>query len=375
MHDAGFTGGDSLNWTEERDRLITLALSTGWCAAGTTTPDPFLNAEEHLLDALKEGRLTGMPWMHEQRAHASTHLADRFPWAQSIIALAWPYSPHSTSNPTAPERTGRIAAYALLQDGNEDRPEDYHPLLERKCQELVRELHHSFPDLRTKIFVDHGWAVDRAIAERAGIGFIGKNACLITQHGGSFVLLAAIVTSLPFPPTPPSRKSCGSCRTCIDSCPTGAILSPGVIDARKCISYWTIEHAGPVPEHIRPLIGEWVFGCDLCQDVCPINVRKALPQNRHAGSSPAHHVDLIELLSLDEESFTTQFGKTPIGRTGLERFLRNVIIALGNVGTLSALPHLEKYRAHASEDHMELCTWAAHTIQQRATEAPTLPLH
>ncbi len=355
--------------------MLAAARKDGWCAAGIAAPAPFPDAEAHLLDSLRSGRLSGMPWMHERRAHAATHLADRFPWAQSIIALAWPYSPgdSSAARPTYP--AGRIASYALLSESDSTRPEDYHSLLERKCNELIRDLRLSHPALRAKIFVDHGWAVDRAIAERAGIGFLGKNSCLITPHGGSFVLLASIVTSLPYPPTAPSRKSCGSCTTCMAACPTGAIRAPGVIDARKCISYWTIEHEGPIPEDIRPLLGDWIFGCDICQDVCPINMRKSLPPMHGREGSPAALMDLISLLSLDSERFMELFGGSPIERTGRERLLRNVIIALGNVGTPAALPHLEQHREHADEAGRELIAWAIMAIRQRTTDPSSLPLH
>ncbi len=375
MHSAGFIGKRHAPWQEERDRVFDAALAAGWCAAGTATVDPFPDAEQHLLDAIRQGRLTGMDWMHERRAHAAAHLDERFPWAKSIIALAWPYPPGGmTANP-APGGAGRIASYALLRESGATRAEDYHSLLERKCRELVQHLRTTHPDCRAKIFVDHGWAVDRAIAERAGIGFIGKNACLITPHGGSFVLLASIVTSLPFPPTAPSRKSCGSCTACMSGCPTGAILSPGVIDSRKCISYWTIEHEGDIPEDIRPLLGDWIFGCDLCQDVCPINGVKALPGLHAGGELPSSRMDLVQLLFLDDGGFLDLFAGTPVERTGRIRLVRNVVIALGNVGTLEVLPHLATFMESADGAMEELAAWAVMSIRRRQANPARLPLH
>jgi epoxyqueuosine reductase len=209
---------------------------------------------------------------------------------------------------------------------------------------LVESLSLRFPGLRWHRFVDHGRALDRAIAERAGVGFCGKNTQLIAGQGGSYVLLASLLLSLELSPDQPSHKGCGHCRACLPSCPTGALVAPGVIDAPRCISYLTIEHQGPIPEPMRSLMGGWVFGCDLCQEACPINARLAPdpvpvgPASSRRG--PVPFPDLIELLSLSDTAFRSRFRSTTVHRSGRERLARNAAIALGNAGERSAVPAL-----------------------------------
>lgn len=204
---------------------------------------------------------------------------------------------------------------------------------------------------RAKRFIDHGWALDRAIAERAGIGFAGKHASVITLEAGSYVLLASIAVSVDLPVDSPSQRGCGRCTACLPSCPTGAIVAPGVIDARRCISYLTIEHRGPIPNELRPLLGTWAFGCDLCQEACPINHRLA-PQPLDVDTvttarGPVPHPDLIECLELTESEFTARFRGTAVARTGRAGLARNCAIALGNAGDRAALPAL---RSSADQD-------------------------
>jgi epoxyqueuosine reductase len=246
----------------------------------------------------------------------------------------------------APDGTvrGRFSAYACTEDGG--RAVDYHDLLAERCDALVDWLQERVHAVRAKRFVDHGWALDRAIAERAGIGFAGKHASVITTGAGSYVLLAAIAVSVPLPVDGPSRRGCGRCMTCLPACPTGAIVAPGVIDARRCISYLTIEHRGPIPEDLRPLMGTWAFGCDLCQEACPINHRLA-PQHLDVGMAttaggPVPHPDLIECLELTDAEFATRFNGTAVSRTGRAGLARNCAIALGNAGDDAALPSLRR---------------------------------
>jgi epoxyqueuosine reductase len=262
-----------------------------------------------------------------------------------LIALPFPYQP---ARPRAADGEGtirgRFAAYVCTVDG--DQPADYHDLLARRCDALVDWLRVRDPAIRGKRFVDHGWALDRAIAERAGLGFAGKHASVITTVAGSYVLLASIAVSIALPVDEPSRRGCGSCAACLPSCPTGAIVSPGVIDARRCISYLTIEHRGAIPIELRPLMGTWAFGCDLCQEACPINHRLAPAPLEHGSPStergPVPHPDLVECLELTEEAFTARFRGTAVSRTGRAGLARNCAIALGNAGDRAALPALER---------------------------------
>jgi epoxyqueuosine reductase len=320
-------------WEALREELRAHALESGWCALGVTGVEAFVEARRRGLDAIAAGRMDGMPWMTAERVTASTDLGARYPWAQSLIALAWPYQPAGPALERDGQRPrGRMAAYAMLRDGDGGGA-DYHAVLARGCGDLVAWLRARFPDLRAKAFVDHGWAMDRAVAERAGIGFTGKHASLLTTTAGSYVLLAEIAVSLPFPPDQPSKKGCGSCSACLPSCPTGAIVAPGVIDARRCISYLTIEHSGPIPLELRPLMGTWAFGCDLCQEACPINHRLApVPAGTAArpANGPVPAPDLVDLLQMDESAFAERFAGTAVARSGRARLARNAAVALGN---------------------------------------------
>ena len=338
-------GRGGADWLKLRDQLIAEARRQGWAAAGVTSVAPFTIARQHALDAIAEGRMEGMPWYTAERVEKASDLGARYPWAQSVVALAWPYrpaatGPHGASLPGRPR--GRFSAYACLPDP--DNPRDYHDLLADRCDALVAWLSTRSHGLRSKRFIDHGWALDRAVAERAGIGFTGKNACLITIEAGSYVMLAELVLSIPLPPSAPTARNCGTCSRCIPACPTGAIREPGVIDATRCISYLTIEHRGPIPVPLRPLMGTWAFGCDICQDVCPINERLA-PSALEPGpatieSGPVPFPDLVACLELDEDGFTQRFRTTSVWRTGRAGLARNAAIALGNSGDPLAIPAL-----------------------------------
>jgi epoxyqueuosine reductase len=334
----------------------------GFAEVGVTDLAPFDQAAARARRALAEGRMNGMPWYTEERVNQAADLRRRFPWGRSLVALSFPYQPATTlgTNPDHPpgsaERPrGRIAGYAL--------GEDYHLRIDRALKLLVERLVERSPGLLWHRFVDHGRALDRAIAERAGLGFCGKHTQLITRQGGSYVLLASLLLSVELVPDVPSKRSCGSCRQCLPSCPTGALLSPGVIDAPRCISYLTIEHAGPIPLALRPLMGTWVFGCDLCQEACPINQRIS-PAPVPAGlastsSGPVPFPDLVELLELSEPSFQARFRSTTIRRSGRERLARNAAVALGNAGQRSAVPPLSRALARDPSAVVRgACAWA-----------------
>lgn len=337
-----------------RDELLAQARAQGFAAAGIASVAPFTQARRRGLDALAAGRMEGMPWFNRARVAGAAELGKRHPWGRSLLALAWPYAPAAlrgtppTSAPAPPGRPrGRMAAYACLPGGDGE-VVDYHDRLAGECDRLVDWLRVRFPELRAKRFVDHGWAADRAIAERAGVGFSGKNTCLLTPGAGSYVLLAEVLISVALPPTKPSQRSCGRCHACIDACPTGAIVAPGVLDARRCISYLTIEHRGPIPVELRELVGTWAFGCDLCQEVCPINQRLApapLPTGPASTQrGPVPWPDLVECLALDEDEFRRRFRSSAVWRAGRAGLARNAAIALGNAGDPGATPALVRAR-------------------------------
>lgn len=327
------------------------ASRVGFAACGVTSVRPFTEARTRALAAIDAGRMDGMSWYTRDRVEASADIGGRYPWARSIIALAWPYQPAGSELPTddigdATVR-GRFSAYACTRDGG--CTVDYHDLLAERCDALVEWLGERVEGVRAKRFVDHGWALDRAIAERAGVGFAGKHSSVITLAAGSYVLLASIAVSVPLPVDVPSRRGCGRCTACIPACPTGAIVAPGVIDARRCISYLTIEHRGPIPDEFRPLMGTWAFGCDLCQEACPINHRLA-PQPLDVATAstargPVPHPDLVECLELTDAEFKARFRATAVARTGRAGLARNCAIALGNAGDDAALPALQRSAA------------------------------
>ncbi len=229
---------------------------------------------------------------------------------------------------------GRISRYAWGKD--------YHAVMEPGLRRLAAFLLARGARV-ARYYVDTGPVIDRAAARRAGIGWYGKNTMIITRGGyGSWVFLGEILTDLALPPDRPAAGSCGSCGICLDACPTGAIVAPYVVDARRCISYLTIEHRGPIPREMRPLIGDHIFGCDICQTVCPHNT-KTLAQS-HPEFAPRPGVgarpELVPLLNISEEEFRRRFRGSPITRTKRRGLRRNVAVALGNSGDPGAVPAL-----------------------------------
>jgi len=320
------------------------AKALGFCAVGITSADPFEEAEAAAAQRTADGLMDGLNWWSEARVHASANPQRATPDARTLIALAFPYPSWEPPSPLAGEGRGggsvdeggprgRIASYALGRD--------YHEVLLERMQPLLAMLReHGYT---AKTYVDHGWMLDRAAAARAGIGWLGKNTNLLIPGVGSNVLLAEIVTSAPLEADPPLKKSCGACDACLRVCPTGALVSPGILDNRRCISFWTIEHRGVVPLAIRPLIGDWIFGCDLCQEVCPVNVRPATPDpNALAAFGPTIEARprLEDLLTLDEPAFRRRFRQSAVWRTRRVGLLRNVCIALGNIADRGSVPAL-----------------------------------
>jgi epoxyqueuosine reductase len=340
------------------------AKALGFCAVGITSADPFEEAEVAAAHRTADSLMDGLTWWSDARVHASANPRRATPDARTIIALAYPY-PHDSPSPargrgqiSEPRRgkasaeiseprcgkasaqiseprcgkasasvggpRGRIASYALGRD--------YHEVLLERMQPLLAMLRER--GYTAKTYVDHGWMLDRAAAARAGIGWLGKNTNLLIPGIGSNVLLAEIVTSAPLETDAPLKKTCGGCDACMRVCPTGALVSPGVLDNRRCISFWTIEHRGVIPLDMRPMIGDWIFGCDLCQEICPVNARPAAPdQSALAAFGPTIEARprLEELLTLDDAAFRTRFRESALWRTRRAGLLRNVCIALGNV--------------------------------------------
>jgi len=253
---------------------------------------------------------------------------------------------------------GPIARYARFTD--------YHDVMGERLKELSAFVNSLSTDTQSLWYVDTGPFLERDLAERAGLGFIGKHTNLISRELGNWFFLAEIITTLEIEPDAPEKNRCGNCTRCITACPTGAITAPFQLDARRCISYLTIELKGAIPEQLRPAIGNRIYGCDDCLQVCPWNrfAREGRMMKPHARAD-LDTPDLVELLALDDAVFKRRFGGTPMMRTRRRGLLRNVCVALGNIGDHTALPALE----HATMDKelliAEHARWAIDQIQSR----------
>ncbi len=250
---------------------------------------------------------------------------------QSIMTLGFRYTPPEISHELLhdPSR-GIIARYALY--------DDYHEVIAKKLKKLARAIEEKNGDPSWKAYVDTGPILEREWAQRAGLGYIGKNSNLINYEFGSYLFLAELFFSVEMPVVQAKQMgSCGSCTNCMDWCPTGAIVADKTVDARKCISYLTIEHRGAIPEEIRPLMKNRIYGCDICQEVCPWNGKpKAQEKADFKVREDLVAPPLETLLFFDDEAFKERFRKSPIKRAKREGFMRNVSIALGNWGTHDA---------------------------------------
>lgn len=271
------------------------------------------------LSAGRHGEMAYMAKAPERREHP----ARLFNGALSAVIVAMPQPPG---------QPGPISRYA--------RSEDYHEAMWSRLNALLRFVQERLPDANGKGCVDSAPVLERDFAASAGLGWIGKNTCLITPRVGSFYFIGELLLDIPLEPDPPIGQHCGTCRRCLDSCPTGAFVGPYELDARRCISYLTIELKGPIPRDLRPLMGTMIFGCDICQDVCPHNNWPSL-ESPLSVRNDLETPDLVELLSLDETGFRERFKGTPIMRTKRRGLLRNVCVALGNAGDPSAIPILE----------------------------------
>jgi epoxyqueuosine reductase len=288
------------------------------------------------------------------------------PECKSIVVLAVPYSnpgcrDHSQARNEGSAAKGRVAAYAWGQD--------YHRVLPRRLSAIVAFIEQRIGHaVRNRSYTDTGPIQERDLAQRAGLGWIGKNTCLINPRIGSYLLLAEILLDVVLQPDVPMLSDhCGSCTRCIDACPTACILPNRTIDARKCISYLTIELKGGIRSDLRPLVGNWVFGCDICQMVCPWN-RFAPPDGDAAFAAAAQRAEpnLLRELALSAEAFKDRYAGSPLKRPKHEGHRRNVVVALGNQAGVEAIPALQAVITDGQEMVAEHSTWAIEQIVERA---------
>jgi epoxyqueuosine reductase len=309
------------------------AVELGFDLVRVTSAEEFVQDRAVALERTRAGLMDGLPWYTEKRVYRGTRPQELLPGARSIICLGLNYYQPESAADQASQPMGKVARYAQGRD--------YHKVMKQRMRAYVEGLSRRIgAGIAARWYVDDGPMLDRAAASRSGLGWFGKNTNILTPSLGSWVFLGQVITDLEIEPDPPLQKTCGNCVQCIDACPTGAIIAPYVIDNRRCISYLTIENRGPIPRELRPQMLDWVFGCDICQEVCPVN-RKATPtaeldfQKKGLGL-----LDLIGLLGLSEEEFRQRFQGTPIMRAKRAGLKRNACVALGNLKDPSAVPAL-----------------------------------
>ena len=399
-------------WPMRIEALIgALARDAGFSAAGIA-PVPAPGSPE---DQEERRRFTA--WIDDGRAGSMDYLKRRddsgsllrssvrvaLPWARSVIVCAASYNsglqgsvPRSID--PAPEGSGWIARYAITEQRGAgqpphahaahppsapgpaaspapSRPSDYHKVLLRRLETLRDRLAAQLGPFEARCFVDTGPVVERVYARYAGLGWIGKNTCLLHQQLGSWLFLGVIVTSLAVPDEPGSPATllaadrCGSCTRCIDACPTGALTAPRQMDAARCIAYLTIENRGAIPEELRPGIGRQVFGCDICQDVCPWNRRAPVAADPDLAPRPALVNPALEwLASMDEAQFGRWFNGSPVRRARWTGFRRNLAIAMGNSGHPRFLPILRRWSEDTDPVLADAASWAARNLRRDSSE-------
>ena len=355
------------------------ALQAGFDLCGIV-PYPFAEVEhfERWIENGSHGDMSYLTARNDAGELKRVNPEAALPWARSLIVCALNYNPDVPYSTEVQDRTkGWISRYAI--GGKDGKSTDYHEALMSRLRKVEAELHSAFGEMQSRCYVDTGPIVERALAQIAGIGWIGKNTCLINERErlGSWIFLGVVATSYDireqaaqtFSFSLPAPDRCGTCTRCIDACPTDALVAPYQMDARRCIAYLTIEKRGSIDPELRPLIGNNVFGCDICQDVCPWNRREQqrAPASRHAEFQALPELaapDLEYLASLSVEEWRELFRGSPVKRAKYQGFLRNVCIAIGNSGDVNYLPRLRELAASEDEVIADHARWAIAEIER-----------
>ncbi len=326
------------------------ALALGFDQVGFAAARAPAGAAEGLSAFIEAGRHGDMDWM-ARRAEQRANPGALWPEARTVIVLGMNYGPGEDPRALQKRRErGAIAAYA--------RGRDYHLVMKARLKRLARWIADAFA-AEVKVFVDTAPVMEKPLAQAAGLGWQGKHTNLVSREFGSWLFLGEIYTTLELEPDPADTDHCGSCRDCLDACPTAAFPAPGRIDARRCISYLTIEHKGPIDEAFRAAMGNRIYGCDDCLAVCPWNKYAHLA--REAAFLPRIELTapkLGDLVQLDDAAFREVFSTSPIKRIGRDRFVRNVLIAIGNSGAPELAPRAEALLADASPLVRGMAVWA-----------------
>jgi len=334
------------------DRIRALAREAGFQRVGISGID-LREDETHLLDWLGQGLYGSMEWMARHGAMRARP-AELLPGTVRVISVGLDYGkdPDAAWENLRDGERAYVARYALGRD--------YHKLMRNRLQRLAETVQAEIGPFGHRAFTDSAPVLERALARNAGLGWIGKHTCLIDRDGGSWFFLGELFVDIPLPIDPPASAHCGTCTRCIDICPTQAIVAPYRLDARRCISYLTIEHDGSIDEELRPLIGNRIFGCDDCQLVCPWNkfARRADEPDFRVRND-LDKATLVELFAWEEDEFLRRSEGSAIRRSGHERWLRNIAIALGNAPTTpEVLTALASRRDHPSKVVREHVEWA-----------------
>jgi epoxyqueuosine reductase len=337
---------------ELKARLARKARELGFAVVGfAPAADDPLRARR-LQEWLAAGHHGEMEWM-EARADVRRGPQSMWPEARSVIALGMSYAPEV--DPLALEQHPEKARISVYAQGR-----DYHDTVKKALKALARWLIEQVPETELKVFVDTAPVMEKPLGEAAGIGWQGKHTNLVNREHGSWLFLGAIYTTLPFEPDEPHGDRCGSCRACQDACPTDAFPAPYRLDARRCISYLTIEHKGPIPDEFREAIGNRIYGCDDCLAVCPWN-KFADSAARHKAFLPREELvapDLADLLALDDAAFRQKFSGSPIKRIGRDRFVRNCLIAAGNSANAALIGQVDALTGDPDPVVAEAARWA-----------------
>ncbi|QDP19373.1 tRNA epoxyqueuosine(34) reductase QueG [Sphingomonas xanthus] len=334
-----------------KTRIFDKARELGFCAWGIARADSAPEAGQRLREWIAAGHHGDMGWI-EDRADQRATPAGLWPDARSVIALGMSYAPaHDPLALAGARNRGRISVYA--------QGTDYHKVVKKALKAMGRWLADE-AGCELKVFVDTAPVMEKPLAAAAGVGWQGKHSNLLNREHGSWLFLGIIYTTLDLEPDPAAEPHCGSCTRCIDACPTAAIVAPNLVDARRCISYLTIEQAGPIPVEFREAIGNRIYGCDDCLAVCPWNrFARAAQANRAFHARPELVAPaLADLLALDDRAFRELFSGSPIKRIGVDRMIRNCLVAAGNSGDKTLIEAVRPHLASGNPVIAEAAGWA-----------------
>jgi len=338
-----------------KSELQRLALKEGFESIGVCRPDSIPHANKNLISYLSNGYHGTMDWM-VKRANWRGNPEKLWPAAKSIIVLADSYAqPVDSLENLAEKDCGTIAIYAQNKD--------YHSLIKKRLKRIGRWLIQKHPNSEIKVFVDTAPVMEKPLGQAAGIGWQGKHTNLISRKLGNWFFLGVIFTTIEIEPDRAQNDHCGSCRKCLDICPTGAFPAPYQMDARKCISYFTIEHKGPIPKQFRKQLGNRIFGCDDCLQICPWNkFAQQSTEIRYQARAELKSPKLNDLASLSEAQFKDLFRGGPVIRIGYHRFIRNVLYAIGNSDNPQLLKSVVIHKNSQNEAVSEAAHWAENEL-------------